>query len=124
VTTLFWKIQFPFHAKRFGKSRIIHLLVVLLALFVPTIPVIVSFSTGGFVSSNNPPLLCVSRSRDAAYYTLALPISIIMATGTSLLVMVLITVIKVSSFVIANNTLSHSSHLASQRYYRRLIIQD
>ena len=110
MTTLFWKVKFPFHAKRLERSRIIHLLVVLLALFVPTIPVIASFSTGGFVSSNNPPILCVSRSRGAAYYTLALPISIIIATGTLLLVTVLITVIKVSSFVIANNTLSYSSH--------------
>ena len=104
MTALFWKIKFPFHAKRFEKSRMIHLLVVLLALFVPTIPVIASFSTGGFVTSNYPPRLCVSKSREAAYYTIVLPSSIILATGTSLLVMVLIIIIKVTSFITTNNT--------------------
>ena len=101
MTALFWNIKFPFHAKRFEKSRMIHLLVVLLALVVPTIPVIASFSTGGFINSNYPPRLCVSKSREAAYYTIVLPSSIILATGTSLLVIVLIIIIKVTS---SNNT--------------------
>ena len=98
VTTLFWKIKFPFHAKQFQNKKSIHVLVVLLAVVLPTIPIIVSFRTGGFVISNHPPLVCVSRSSDAAYYTLALPISIIIATGTSLLFLVLVTVIKVILF--------------------------
>ena len=93
MTTLFWKIKFPFHAKQYEKRHIIHVLVVLLAVVLPTIPIIVSFRTGGFVISNHPPLVC-----DAAYYPLALPISIIIATGTSLLFLVLVAVIKVILF--------------------------
>ena len=89
MTTLFWKIKFPFHAKQFQNKKIIHVLVVLLAVVLPTIPIIVSFRTGGFVISNHPPLVCVSRSSDAGYYTLALPISIIGATGTSQLFLLL-----------------------------------
>ena len=85
--------------KLYEKKKIIHLLVVLLALLFPVIPVIVSFSTGGFVISSQPPDVCVSRSSKAAYYTLALPISVIMATGISLLVMVMVMVIKVISFL-------------------------
>ena len=110
MAVLFWKIAFPFHAKRFEKRIIIHVLVVLLALLLPTVPVIVSFTTGGFVISNHPPLVCVSRSSDAAYYTLALPISVIMATGTSLLVLVLVTIMKVPivSFICNNNNVYSS----------------
>ena len=117
MTALFLKIKFPFHAKRFEKSRKIQLLVVLLALFLTTIPVIVSFSTGGFVTNHYPPRLCVSKSREAAYYTIVLPSSIILATGTSLLVMVLITINKVSSFIIINNTLIATFTLASKQCY-------
>ena len=99
MAVLFWKITFPFHAKRFEKRLIIHVLVVLLALFLFTVPVIVSFATDSFVISNHPPLVCVSRSSDAAYYTLAFPISVIIATGTSLLVLVLLTVMKVPIYI-------------------------
>ena len=81
---LFWKIKFPFHARQYEKKKIIHVLVVLLAVVLPTIPVIVSFSTGGFVIGSHPPSFCVSKSSDAAYYTLALPMSIMGATGVSL----------------------------------------
>ena len=98
VTTTFYKIKFPFHSKHLEGRKIIHVLVVLLAVVLPTIPVFVSFTTGGFVIGNNPPVICVSRSSDAAYYTLVLPISIIIATGTSLLFMVLVSVIKVILF--------------------------
>ena len=95
MTIMFWKTRFPFHAKRFEKHKSIHVTVVSMALIFPIILVIAGFYTGGFVTNSHPPLLCVSRSSDAAYYTLALPISIIMATGTSLLVMVMVTVFKV-----------------------------
>ena len=95
---LFWKIKFPFHARQYEKKKIIHVLVVLLAVVLPTIPVIVSFSTGGFVIGSHPPSFCVSKSSDAAYYTLALPMSIMGATGVSLIFMVLVTVIKVNVF--------------------------
>ena len=85
--------------KLYEKKKIIHLLVVLLALLFPVIPVIASFSTGGFVNISQPPDVCVSRSSEAAYYTLALPISVIMATGISLLLIVMVMVIKVISFL-------------------------
>ena len=113
MAILLWKIRFPFHAKRFEKRLIIHVLVVLLALLLPTVPVIASFTTGGFISSNQPPLLCVSRSSNAIYYTFALPISVITATGTLLLVLVLVTVVKVPivSFMCYINTV-HSSILS------------
>ena len=96
---IFWNIRFPFHANKNLRTKPIHVAMVLLALLLPTIPVIASFSTGGFVINGNPPTLCVSRSSDAAYYSLVLPISIIMATGVSLLVMVIIIVIKVQPFI-------------------------
>ena len=95
MSILFFKIRFPLRAKQYEKKKIIHLFVVLLAVVLPIIPVIASFTTGGFVIGNHPPLFCISRSSDAAYYTLALPISIIGATGISLLFLLLVTLIKV-----------------------------
>ena len=104
VTTIFYQIKFPFHSKQLKKQRMIHILVVLLAVVLPTIPVIVSFTTGGFVISNYPPLVCISKSSDAAYYTLALPISIIIAMGASLLFLLLLAVIKVIFMVMLSGS--------------------
>ena len=67
----------------------------LLAVILPTIPVIVSFEYVGFTIGSHPPLFCVSKSSEVAYYGLTLPMSIIGAIGTSLLFLVLVTVIKV-----------------------------
>ena len=99
VIFMFWNLRFPFHAKVFVRIKAIHVAMVLLALLLPTILVIASFSTGGFVIVSNPPTICASRSSDAAYYSLILPISTIMATGISLLVLVFIIVIKVQPFI-------------------------
>ena len=98
MITVFWKIKFPFHAKVMEiKAKFIHLTVVVLGLGFPFISIIVGFTTGGFVVDHFPPMICVTTSGDAAYYTLALPVSIIIAIGTSLLVFVLITIVKVNS---------------------------
>ena len=96
MTTVFWKIRFPFHAKLIEtNAKFFHITVLLLGLGIPLIPIVAGFSTGGFVVDHFPPLICVTRSADAAYYTLALPVSVIIAIGTSLLALVLITIAKV-----------------------------
>lgn len=95
VITVFLKIVFPFQAKLIqSRNKSIHVVVVLIGLGFPLITVIVSFATGGFIIDHFPPLLCISVSSEAAYYTLALPISVIIATGTSLLAFVMVTIIK------------------------------
>ena len=95
MAALFWKVKFPFHAKTFDNVKYVHILVVVLALLLPAVPVIGGFATGGFTMSSFPPLLCVANSGDIAYYTLALPISLIVAVGTTLLIIILVTMIKV-----------------------------
>ena len=45
--------------------------------------------------NTHPPLMCAARSSDAAYYTIVLPIDIIAAAGTSLLLSVVVAMIKV-----------------------------
>ena len=50
------------------------------------------------MTGNHPPTFCVSRSSDTAYYTVALPISIIFAIGISLIFLVLVIIFKVNSF--------------------------
>ena len=97
MTTVFWKIRFPFQAKMMENgTKSIHLAVILLGLVIPFIPIIVGFATGGFIVDHFPPVVCVTSSGDAAYYTLALPVSFIIAIGTSLLILVLVTIVKVS----------------------------
>ncbi|KAL5515466.1 hypothetical protein EMCRGX_G000636 [Ephydatia muelleri] len=75
-------------------TKSIHLAVILLGLVIPFIPIIVGFATGGFIVDHFPPVICVTTSGDAAYYTLALPVSFIIAIGTSLLILVLVTIVK------------------------------
>ena len=68
---------------------------VLIAIFLPCIPVAVVFGTGGFINARFPPSLCISKSADAAFFSLVLPVSILIASGVSLLLAVFWTLHKV-----------------------------
>ena len=99
VASLFWKVVFPFHSKIYEKShriKYIHAGIVLLAILVPFVPVAASMITGGFTIATLPPLLCASKSADVAFYALVFPISILMAIGIVMLLVVLWTIRKVS----------------------------
>eukprot|EP00731_Ephydatia_muelleri_P026479 Em0018g579a len=79
VAALFWKIKFPFHAKAFNNVKFVHLMVVVATLLLPVAPVISAFLTGGFTMSSFPPVSCVTKNGNAVYFTLILPISLIVA---------------------------------------------
>ena len=96
VSIFFYKVKFPFHSRLIDyHTKCIHLGVVLLAVSIPCVPVIVAFSTGGFLSLGYPQLVCVIRNSDAEHFSFVLPFSLIIATGITLLVMVFATIIKV-----------------------------
>jgi len=61
---------------------------VILALVLPLIPVITAASKGGFTMTRFPTFLCTGRDSDATFYTLVLPIVIILGIGTTVLVFV------------------------------------
>eukprot|EP00731_Ephydatia_muelleri_P026481 Em0018g581a len=99
VAALFWKVKFPFHAKAFSNVKFVHIMVVVAALLLPVAPVISAFVTGGFTIGSFPPLLCVTKNGNAIYFTLILPISLIVAIGTTLLIIILATILKRSNFM-------------------------
>lgn len=100
VTAILWKIQFPFHAHQHKSThciRWIHVICVVLGLLIPLIPVIVTvvdsimdsnnsssstqFGTLGFGVTRFPPVLCTGVDRSATYYSLVLPLNLILLTG-------------------------------------------
>ena len=92
--SLFWGIRFPFHAKSFEtahRTKYIHITMVIVGLVLPALPVIVTFTTGdpsGFGLTRFPPILCTGMHRNATFYSLVLPINILMATGIPLLIII------------------------------------
>jgi len=94
VVSLFWKI--PFHAKSFEAThclKYIHIAMVIVGLVLPTLPVIVAFTAGnpsssGFVLTSFPPILCTRLQRDPTFYSLVLPINILLAIGIPLLIII------------------------------------
>ena len=100
IAVLFWKVIFPFHSNKPHHIKYIHVGIVVLAILVPFVPVAVSLATGGFIIKSFPPLLCVPRRVEVTFYTLALPISILMAVGIVMLLAVLWTIRKVSDLTV------------------------
>jgi len=103
VVSLFWGIQFPFHARLFkttGRIKYIHITMVIVGLVLPTLPVIVAFTAGnpssrGFRPTRFPPILCTSLQRDPTFYSLVLPINILIAVGVPLVIIIFWTIHKV-----------------------------
>ena len=77
------------------RMRVIHALVVLLAILIPAASVAAVFGTGGFINSRFPPLLCLPRNANAGFYALVLPISIITPCAVTLLLAVFWAIRKV-----------------------------
>ena len=95
VVSLFWWIQFPFHARSFKSAhrvKFIHISMVIVGLILPALPVIVAFTAGepsrcGFGLSTFPPTNCDSKqSAPVTFYSLVLPVNLILVTGIPLLV--------------------------------------
>ena len=81
--------------QRLNRLKYIHVTIVVLGTLLPLCPVVAGLAIEGFVIDAQPPFLCVSRSADVAYYTLALPISLLMAVGIILLLAVLWKIMEV-----------------------------
>ena len=113
VAALFWKVKFPFHAKAFNSVKFVHIMVVVVALLLPVTPVISAFVTGGFTMSSFPPLLCVTKNSNAVYFTLILPISLIAAIGTTLLILILATILKKVQYREAGKTDNNTRNIRS-----------
>jgi len=105
VVSLFWDIKFPFHARSFETAhriKYIHITMVTVGLVLPTLPVIVAFSAGnpstrGFRLTR---FLCTSLQRDPTFYSLVLPINIVLAIGVPLLTILFWIIHKAHTFIL------------------------
>ena len=121
TTAIFWKINFPFHARSFKishKVKYVHLAVVLVSLVVPLVPIItvmagfavdlesdvirqarnITFASGGlgFQMIRFPPIVCFGGDSDAMFYSAVLPINILLVLGSTELVFIFYGLFKVS----------------------------
>ena len=91
IGSIFWGLVFPFQAHRFkvsGKYKYLHLAVILLAIFIPGISVAGALAPEGVRFQRFPPIICVADSRNGNFYGFLLPVTIMNAIGTSLLVLI------------------------------------
>lgn len=123
TTTLFWTIFFPFSTRSYKSSRRLkcaYATSIILGFTIPLVPVIASmsefafrvdsdpllqiqnitFASGGLGYANFrfPPILCTATSGDVVFYTLALPINIIVMVGVTELILLFWKIHKVSYY--------------------------
>lgn len=106
---VFLSVTWPQHAKKLIKSkkhRYLHITFVLASLILPTAPVlIVMFASSepvklGFTLPQSPLILCTGIDLHSNFWGVLFPMSILLAIGTSLLVLVLRVVLKVIMTII------------------------
>ncbi len=61
----------------------------LLGVIVPVTTVVVTLTTGDYILSRFPNLLCLAGDPDARFYSIVLPVIIIIAVGASMLIIVI-----------------------------------
>ena len=94
---LLWAVLDPFgfdQAKKLGKLGYAHIISVVLAVVVPLIGPC-ALLRDGYVVTSFPSLVCVGRNLDVTYYTIILPMSLIAATMSYLLLLFFWTILKV-----------------------------
>ena len=96
---LFWAVHYPFSYRLLrvsGKMRYAHIISVLLALIIPLPGALIPLKDG-FITTRNPTLVCVGRNVGFTFYTLILPLSIIIGITLCLLLFTFWTLFKVTS---------------------------
>ena len=105
-TMLFFKIVFPFHVPSSRKLKFIYITFVIVGIVIPLFPILVSmadfainlqghsenstsnqsfYSEGfGFIQARFPPLLCFGANENAVFYTLVIPLYIIIGLGCTM----------------------------------------
>lgn len=114
TASLFWKIQFPFHARASQRIKCIHISCFIVGILIPLIPIIASVaksaakfdsSSGmgsfldrglGFTVTRFPPVLCTGSDKDVVFYSVVMPIDIVLSVGCSMLIIMFWTIHKVS----------------------------
>ena len=101
IVAMFTKLKWPFFARRIalaGYSRYCHALCLSLSTVLSILPVVVVLETSGFATFTFPPLFCTPTNRKVTFYSIILPISILLAAGSSLLIAMLWVMHQVTSW--------------------------
>ena len=96
---MYWSIRYPLNfraVKISGKIRHIHALSITLAVILP-LPAALIHLKGGFLITANPALICAGRNTDYTYFTFILPMSVVLAMATCIMMLIVWTVFKVSN---------------------------
>ena len=134
TSALFWQVVFPLHARSMsGKIKYIHITCVILGVLLPLIPIISSmvdfaldlqnqtesaslpsssknsFLSGGmgFRSTRFPAILCTGTDPDIIFYTLILPMVVILASGCTMIITIFWSVHRVSHITDASYPHTH-----------------
>ena len=94
---LCWCVVFPFHFRKIKaeeKLKYIHVTTLLIALFLPTVPALLHLKEGYGIASS-PTTICFGRSVAVTFFSLILPLSIILAIATAILVTTVWIIFKV-----------------------------
>lgn len=92
-----WGILFPFHYRRFkteGKIKYIHIVTVILGLVLPAISALAPL-IDGYTVTPSPIDNCVGRNMAITFFMAVLPISILLAVNSTVLVILFWTIFKV-----------------------------
>ena len=119
ITVLFCKVVFPLYPRLCSKTNCIHTTFVIIGILIPLVPVLTTMANfaadlqkqnenstsqdtkenfwsrgAGFVSNRFPPILCSGTDADSLFYSLVLMGDLILASGCTMLLIMLWTVHK------------------------------
>ena len=108
---VFWAVAWPFHAKKFNISRntkYIHIGFVLASLLLPVAPVLIilfistrpTLQLAGYTVTRSPPIVCAGHDITVNFWAFIFPISLLLAIGVTMLVLIMRIVIRVISIVV------------------------
>ena len=103
ILAIFWKVQFPFHSRYYDKMNrtlYVHIACVVVALILPIYVPLTVYAKGGFTFARFPPIICVGTNIDANFYTVIFPTTILYAVGTTMLLLIVWKVRRVSSLAL------------------------
>jgi len=96
VSSIFWKLSFPMHARKHKqKQKWIHVALVLAGVLIPFVGVVAALTTGGYALNRFPPLFCGAVNPDVQYYSVWLVINILVAIAITMIVLMFWKVHKV-----------------------------
>ena len=99
---VFWKVWFPINARSFERTvwhKVIHIVIVIVAVTGPVVPIASAFGTGGYKVTNFPPTFaCFASNPAAAFYPFIMVFCIVFPTGLTLILLTIWKLIALSTY--------------------------